>query len=167
MAMNAKVKGTRELMRALERAGARAGEASAAALYQEGERVMAASKQEAPVGVDGVLRASGHVERPQMNTTGWQVRLGYGGASKGYAQVVHDGRTPGKKAPPARALEPWVKKKMAVPQDEVRSVAFLVARKIGLKGTKPTKFLERPLMEAVPGMAGRMAARIRRSLERQ
>lgn len=166
MAVTVKVTGTRAMLRALEQAGSRATEATKAALYQEGERVMAASKQESPVGVDGVLRASGYVQPPEPVGRGWRVTLGYGGAAKSYAIVVHEGRKPGSQ-PPSKPLEPWVKKKLGVPAKEVASVAFLVARKIKMRGTRPTKFLEKPLLAAAPGMAGRMATRIRRSLERK
>lgn len=161
------VKGAKQLQKALEQAGHRAEIGAKAALYQEAERVMATSKEEAPVGVDGVLRASGFVETPESAPNGWLVRLGYGGASKAYARVIHDGREPGKRPPPILSLVPWVRKKLGVAEDEVRNVAFLVARKIGVKGTKPTKFLERPLMNAVPGMASRMAATIKRRVERR
>lgn len=166
MAIHVKVTGTREMLRAIEQAGNRAIAATKAALYQEGERVMAASKMEAPVGVDAVLRASGYVRPPEPIGRGWRVTLGYGGAAKGYALVVHEGRKPGSQ-PPSKPLEPWVRKKLGVPTKDVASVAFLVARKIKMRGTRPTKFLEKPLLAAAPGMAGRMATRIRRSLERK
>lgn len=166
MALNAKVKGTREMQAAIAKAGVRAREAIAAALYQEAERVMAASKQEVAVGVDGVLRASGHVQPPKFTATGQEVTLGYGGAAKSYAAAVHEGRRPGK-MPPSKALIPWVRKKLGVPEDEAAGVAFVIAKNIWANGTKPTKYLERPLMDAIPGMAGRMAARIRRMIERR
>lgn len=170
MAMRAKLTGSRELVRALEKAGNRAVHEAGRALYIEGEKIMAASKQEAPVGVDGVLRASGYVEPPKRDGGVTSVELGYGGAAKGYAVYVHEGVGPavGKPPfmPPSKALEPWVKKKLGVPAEEVKTVAFLVARSIGSKGLKPTKFLERPFMAATKGMAGRIAARIRRRLER-
>lgn len=161
------VRGTRELLRALDAVGHRAPQAAASALYVEGERIMAASKQEAPVGVDGVLRASGFVEPPRREAKGVRVKLGYGGAAKDYAIVVHEGRRPGGKMPPPKALEPWVRKKMGVPAEEVPSVSFAVAKNIAKHGTEPTKFLERPFRAAIPGMAGRMAKRIRASVERR
>ena len=167
MSVRVRLRGVAELQRALAAMGDRAAAGAAAALFAEGERVMMMSKQEAPVGVDGVLRASGHVEVPKREGSRLTVRLGYGGAAKSYANVIHEGRKPGSRPPPSQALVPWVKKKLFVPEAEAASVAFVVARSIGKKGTKPTKFLERPFMAAVPGMAGRMAERIRRSLERR
>lgn len=167
MAIHVGVTGTPELQRALAAAGVRASEGAVAALYQEAERVMAKSKQEAPVGVDGVLRASGYVEIPKRTGPfGWLVTLGYGGAAKSYAAAVHEGRRPGS-MPPSLELIPWVKKKLGVPTDRLASVAYLVARKIARVGTAPTKFLEKPLLAAVPGMASRMAATIRRRVERK
>lgn len=163
---NLRVTGLKELNAALAAMGDRAEQAARAALYQEGERVMAQSKQEVAVGVDGVLRASGFVEPPVKAGRGWRVTLGFGGAAKGYAAAVHEGRKPGT-MPPSKALEPWVKKKLGVPSKEVSGVAFLVARKIKLQGTKPTKYLERPLLAAIPGMADRMARTIRRQVERK
>lgn len=38
--------------------------------------------------------------------------------------------------PPPEALHDWVRLKLGVPQDEVKSVAYLVARKIARRGTK-------------------------------
>lgn len=50
---------------------------------------------------------------------------------------LHEG-TKHTKAPPARALERWVERKLGVPKERALAVAFLVARKIkqrgGLKG---------------------------------
>lgn len=167
MAVRFSVKGTQALQKALAAVGQRGPQAAASALYIEGERIMSNSKQEAPVGVDGVLRASGFVDPPRREGKGVRVRLGYGGAAAQYAIVVHEGRRPGGKMPPSDALEPWVRKKLGVPADEVASVSFAVARKIARVGTKPTKFLERPFREAIPGMADRMAKRIRASVERK
>lgn len=160
------ITGTKEMLAALGLVGERAENAAKAALYQEVQKIMAASQQEAPVGADGVLRVSGYVGLPERVARGWHVPFGYGGAAKGYAAAVHEGRKPGT-MPPSKALEPWVKKKLAVPTKEVPSVAFLVARKIKLRGTKPTKFLERPLLAAIPGMADRMARTIRRQVEKK
>lgn len=62
----------------------------AAALYQECEATMAVSKaQYAPVET-GALRSSGFVEPPKVSGTTVVVRLGYGGAAKEYALIVHE-----------------------------------------------------------------------------
>lgn len=57
-----------------------------------------------------------------------------------YAWYVIYGRGPGRR-PPTSALIPWVEKKLGYVDKVARSVAFLIARKIGRKGTKPNDFV--------------------------
>lgn len=57
-----------------------------------------------------------------------------------YAQYVERGRKPGR-MPPSSALEAWVRTKISSSAKEVKSIAFLIARKIGLEGTRPQPFL--------------------------
>ncbi len=61
-----------------------------------------------------------------------------------YGPAVEEGRRPGR-MPPPEALEGWVRSKLRVPRDQVPRVAFLIARKIGRKGTKPRKMFERSI----------------------
>ena len=49
-----------------------------------------------------------------------------------------EGRKPGRQ-PPSSALEEWVSKKLKVSGKRLKSVAFLVARKIGREGTQSSK----------------------------
>lgn len=80
-----------------------------------------------------------------------------------YGIPVELGRTPGKKQPPSSALELWVRRKLNVPENKVKSVAFLVARKIGKQGTKAVKMFERSFNEskgAINHLFDRAAARI-------
>lgn len=65
-----------------------------------------------------------------------------------YGMVVELGRTPGKAAPPSSALELWVRRKLGVPENRVKSVAFLVARKIGKRGTKAVKMFSSSFEES-------------------
>lgn len=154
----AHVVGGAKLRAAITQAGARAHTLTAQALYIEAERVMAKSKKEAPVGVDGVLRGSGFVELPKtLPGKGVVVYLGYGGAAAGYAVAVHEGTKP--HFPPVDALKRWAKKKLG---DE--GAAWAVARKIARVGTKATKYLERPMRELAPTMGERMARRIKAGL---
>lgn len=163
-----RITGAKEIVRALEVAGDRGRRLAAAALYQEAERVMSDSKQEVAVGVDGVLRASGFVRLPTDDGRKIEVEMGYGGAAAGYALYVHEGTGPAvgrpKYFPPVEALKPWVRKKLGVSESELDSVAFLVARKVGQKGTKPTKYLEKPLRKRAVGMGRRIADKIRAGL---
>ena len=157
MSIQVSVKGTAELQKALRQYGAKAEKLVAAALYREAEGVMAKSKEESPVGVDGNLRASGFVNLPETVNGKIRVELGYGGPSASYALYVHEGTRP--HFPPVDALKPWAKKFLG---DE--SAAFAVARKIARVGTKATKFLERPLRQRAAGMGERIAARVRAGL---
>lgn len=56
-------------------------------------------------------------------------------SSKKYFTVLETGRKPGKR-PPIDVIEQWVKDKPIVPQGiSTRSLAFLIARKIGEEGS--------------------------------
>jgi len=164
-----KLQGTQELTRALKKAGDEADHALRSALYIEGEQIMTLSKQEAPVGTDGVLRNSGFVEHPKRVAGILRVVLGYGGAAASYAVFVHEGTGPAvgkpKFFPPPSALVPWAKKflgaKDAGTEQEPGPAAWNLARAIGTRGLKPTKYLEKPLKARIRGMAGRIAKRIR------
>ena len=48
--------------------------------------------------------------------------------------VIERGRRFGRKAPPPGALDRWVELVLKVPKNEIRSVAFLIGRKIRLRG---------------------------------
>lgn len=155
--ITAQLKGTRELKRELRRRGREAPRLLGKGLFQEGERIMRASK--GIVSVDqGPLRASGHVQLPIIRGTKVKVILGFGGPSAPYAIVIHEGRPPGSKMPPPDSLEGWAGRH-GIPTD--RGTLFVLARSIGLKGTEPTKYLEKPFNAAIPGMAGRIAKSLR------
>lgn len=53
-----------------------------------------------------------------------------------HAWFAEKGRRPGK-MPPISAIELWVRRKAGVSASESRSVAFLIARAIGRRGTRP------------------------------
>jgi hypothetical protein len=124
---------------------------------------MAASVPEAPVGVSGALRASHFVRPPKITPFGASVEFGYGGVAGGYALYVHEGVGPAVGQPPffppSEAFEDWARLKgIDVP-------AFVIARSVGQKGIKPTKFLEGPLKKMASGMGGRMARTVRKCLK--
>lgn len=61
-----------------------------AALREEGEEIMTASKQQAPVDF-GILKGSGFVDGPvKIAPAHLQVTLAYGGAAEAYALVQHE-----------------------------------------------------------------------------
>lgn len=87
----------------------------AAAVYQGGERIMAAAKPLVPVDT-GTLRASGFVELPKIAGGSISVELGFGGPAAPYALAVHEnprsgqtgGRSPqGAKYPHYAATGQW------------------------------------------------------------
>ena len=68
-----------------------------------------------------------------------------------YWKYANYGRPPGK-MPPVSAIEEWITRRRIVPEPNtstpnVTSLAYVIARKIGRKGTKGTKFLEKSLDE--------------------
>ena len=68
-----------------------------------------------------------------------------------YWKYANYGRPPGK-MPPVSAIEEWITRRRIVPEPNtstpnVTSLAYAIARKIGRKGTKGTKFLEKSLDE--------------------
>lgn len=64
-----------------------------------------------------------------------------------YASVIEYGRRVGATAPPTSALIPWVKRKLGVPDEKARSVAFLVAQAIQRNGIKGKHILENAKMD--------------------
>lgn len=67
-----------------------------------------------------------------------------------YGEPVEVGRRPGK-WPPRGPIELWVIRKLGKPAgEESRSVAFLIARKIGMKGTKGAFMMKRGFDQGLP-----------------
>lgn len=76
--------------------------------------------------------------------------LGTVGSSQPSATFLELGTKP--HMPPVEALIPWVKAVLGVEPKRARSVAFLVARKIARKGTKP----KRPFDKAIAATEGQV-----------
>jgi hypothetical protein len=107
------------------------------ALYLEAELVITDAKRNyVPVDL-GTLRNSGYVAPPEREGSKISVRFGFGGAASAYAITVHE--TPSKYDPLS-----WKGK----------------AIQFHRKGRGP-KYLEKPLKEALKGMAQRIADRIK------
>lgn len=109
---------------------------AAAALYQEAELIMAEAKRRTPVDT-GALRGSGHVVPPAREGLSTVVHLAYGGAG-------------------------------AINRHGVPVDAYAVHVHEDLEAHHPVgeaKFLERPLTEAAPYLAERVAMRMRRQGE--
>jgi len=90
-------------------------------------------KSDAPVGATAGLK-----QTIQWNVTDTSADVW---ASKKYAPDVEKGQKPGR-WPNMEDLQLWVKKKLGVSKKRLRSVTFLVARKIHDKGTEAQPFFE-------------------------
>lgn len=106
------------------------------AVRYEVEKVGTAADRIVPVDL-GTLRGSKTITGPDMSSDKIEVVIGYGGAAAAYAAAIHE--TPSEHDPPS-----W----------KGVTVDFKV------KGTG-RKYLERPLIEAMPGMSDRIAERIK------
>lgn len=67
-----------------------------------------------------------------------------------YPSVMEFGRRPGSRPPPAASLERWVYLVLGVPQEDALSVAFQIARSIGIKGIKGHYFMRDGFNAAKP-----------------
>ena len=131
---NVKITGDKKVIANLNKLARRAPIGAAAALFQEAEKVMTESK-ESFVPVDlGVLRVSGKVAQPDITPLGASVTMGYGGEAAAYALAIHEHPSPA--SPPS-----W-------------------AGGVNFKRGGP-KYLERPLRNAIPGMAVRLGVKIK------
>ncbi len=97
-----------------------------------------AIQPETPVGVTGALRAG-----VQTSITGAATSIvGRVFDPVSYAIPVESGSRP--HFPPVAPLQLWVRRKLGISDErEVRSVAFLIARKISRVGTKPVLMFRR------------------------
>jgi len=83
-------RGDEHLRAYLRAAPFRASEALQAGLWQEANRIMNISKETMVPVRFGVLKGSGHVQRPVVLGTQVTVTMGYGGAASEYALPVHE-----------------------------------------------------------------------------
>ena len=81
-----------------------------------------------------------------------------------YPEVMEFGRKPGK-MPPPQALERWVHLKLGVPVDDAPGVAYNVARRIGARGIKPKRFMQRGWAASVQAIQREFAFALERIAE--
>jgi hypothetical protein len=140
-------------------------QAMAQGLYIEAEHIMGDAKEIVPVD-QSALKNSGYVDLPKVEGRRVVVELGFGGPAAPYAIHVHEGTRPriqtGAKPPPIGPLKEWARR---VLRDE--SLAYAVQRKIVMRGTEPTKYLETPYNARLQGFSQRMAERVRRRLAQE
>ena len=101
-----------------------------------------------PVGATSMLRQSTLFTPPRYNfgstegRPGWEVTstMGATGGASLYAEFVEHGRRPGK-FPPIEPIRKWVRRVLGVTgAAQIRSVAYLVGRKIARTGTPAQQF---------------------------
>lgn len=63
-----------------------------------------------------------------------------------YGQVIELGRRPGQRMPPVAPIARWAVAKLGVESQDAESVAYLIARKIAIKGF-PGKFMARDTLK--------------------
>jgi len=74
-------------------------------------------------------------------------------STKQYAMAIEKGARPHR--PPMQAIAQWIIQKrrrvgtLAIPRDEIRSVAYAITKSIAVKGTKATHFFRLGLMESL------------------
>ena len=118
-----------------------------------------------PAGVGGAAGLRGSIEGKVL-TFG---RTVYGSVDTPleYGEVRELGRRPGKGFPPPGPIELWVRSILGVDEKKVKSVAFLVARKIAVKGFEGAHMFERAweenegwIMDQLDNIYGKVVKRL-------
>lgn len=100
------------------------------ALRGAGEYASAEVAKATPVGVTSFLRRAWAVDHRPRELMVRVVNI------EEYGPVLEGGRRPGKRFPPVFAIQLWVKRVLGISDEkEIRSVAFLVGRKIARHGS--------------------------------
>ena len=109
------------------------------------ERARTEIVKRTPVGHSGAARRGWASEIRRRNTSS---QTGIVTNPILHVDPLDKGRRPGKR-PPIEAIIPWVGAKLGIPPGpRRRSVAFLIARKIGASGTEPVNMIEEGWEEA-------------------
>lgn len=116
--------------------------------------IQAAVMPETPVGATSLARGGWQTS---VNLTGTPVDvLGRVFNLVPYAVPLERGARP--HFPPVAALELWVRRKLSVAEKDVRSVAFLVARKISRVGTSGAAMAHKAVERVTPAVEARFKA---------
>ena len=114
------------------------------AMHASVELVRKAARKEAPVATGRLSRSIGAETKAMV---GKDVK-GIVRADVHYAPYVEFGTRP--HWPPPRPIQLWVMKKLNVAQDQIRAVAFMVARAISRRGTRANRFMQRAFRQTKP-----------------
>lgn len=168
------IKGTKQLIKQLQKAGALAPQALADAMNVESELIVTSAKQALRAGYPaptagfdvGTLAGTGHVAQYARMTGGYnmETKVAFGGPAAPYALYLHEGTGPAvgrpRFNPPVHKFYDWAGRQLGD-----RSKASIIAATVGSRGLKPRKYLEIPWKAAVRGMAGRLAKRVKAAIE--
>jgi hypothetical protein len=139
-----RVEGDKEMLANLEKLKVRNIDAAKAALFAEAANIIADSKENYVPVDTGNLRKSAHTEKPKWFGKTISIKFGYGGTAAPYAAAVHENPRAGKTggtSPKGRKYKTWAK-------------------------TGGWKYLEFPFKKALTGMAERLAARMKKHVNR-
>lgn len=82
-----------------------------------------------------------------------------------HARYAHDGRRPGK-WPPDKPIRDWLRVKKGVPEGpELNRATYLVRRKIGRRGVRGSRFLDRAFEARLGDLDSRLARAADRALD--
>lgn len=118
-----------------------------------------------PVGVSGSVKKS---FGSRIDGTGSKIVGHYGSSSKhAIPRVLEYGRKPSSKMPNPAEFGTWVQKVLGIRDvKEIKSVAFLIARSVARKGTKPRRFMSGGKRVARPKIIDFFEHAVRRIIER-
>lgn len=109
-----------------------------------------------PVGATGNLRAAWGTVPPQIKGQG--IIIGEVVNPVSYGPVVEEGRKPGTFPPVDAGLKLWVKRKLGVPDAQVTSVSYAIAKSIEANGTRAASMLRDGWDDALPTVDSELSA---------
>lgn len=106
------------------------------------EKLESAIAEKTPKGVGGAAGLSGSIAG-EVKQFGSRTTATIGTPLE-YGEVIEMGRRPGRTRPPVAALIPWVRSILGISDaKEQRSVAYVIARKIGMAGFEGVHMFEK------------------------
>lgn len=108
----------------------------------------------------GRLRGSIGSDVKEISSLSIIGRVGSSLSDEVYPKVMEFGREPGKKFPPMEPLEAWVRRVILRNEEDegkIRSVTFLIARKIAKNGIKAREFLKQGFEKSLDDVKGYFA----------
>lgn len=111
-------------------------------------RLEGAVAAKTPKGVGGAAGLAGSIFG-EVKSMG-QTVMGVVSTPLPHGIVIELGRRPGKRMPPIAPIQLWAQRMLGIPEDEAKSVAFAIARKISIKGFEGKHMFGKSLQELTP-----------------